>query len=90
MSSLKISTRSTTPLANAPEADYAISHIFIDEVANQTVPITIFFDPQGQNVPEAQVFTNMNRRERSVLDADGDGVEDGIKPPDGNKIATRL
>jgi hypothetical protein len=88
MSSLKISTNSATPIANAVEADYTISHLFIDEVANQTIPITIFFDPQGQNVPEAQVFTNLNRRERSVLDADGDGVEDGIKPPDGNKIAT--
>jgi hypothetical protein len=73
---------------NAVEADYTISHIFIDEVANQTVPITIFFDPNGQDVPEAEVFTNLNRRERSVLDADGDGVEDGIKPPDGNLLAT--
>jgi hypothetical protein len=88
MSNLRISTNSATPLASAVEADYTISHLFLDELANQTVPITIFFDPQGQNVPEAQVFTNLNRRERSVLDADGDGVEDGIKPPDGNKIAT--
>ena len=88
MSSLKISANSTTPLANAPEADYTISHLFIDEVANQTVPITIFFDPQGQPVPQAEVFTNLNRRERSMVDANGDGVEDGIKPPDGNTIAT--
>jgi glycosidase len=88
MSSLKISTHSATPLPNAQEADYTISHVYIDERANQVVPITSFFDPQGQDVPEAQVFTNLNRRERAVLDADGDGIEDGIKPPDGNKIAT--
>lgn len=88
MTSLRISTYSATPLPNAPEADYTISHIFIDEAAKQTVLITIFFDPQNEDVPEAHIFTNLNRRERAVLDADGDGIEDGIKPPDGNRIAT--
>ncbi len=86
-SSLRISAASSAPRNDAVEADYTMSHIFIDEIAQQSIPFTIFFDPQTLGVASAEVYTNLNRRDRAALDADGDGVEDGIKPPDGNKIA---
>jgi glycosidase len=86
-SSLKISAGSATRLATGVEADYSTSHVFLDEVAGESVPITVFFDPQVLNVETAEVFTNLNRRDRAAKDGDGDGIADGIKPPAGNGIA---
>jgi glycosidase len=85
-SSLRVSAGSNSRLATEVEADYATSHVFINELANESVPFTIFFDPQTMGVASAEVFTNLNRRDRAALDANGDGIEDGILPPDGNKI----
>jgi glycosidase len=86
-SSLRVSAAATSRLASEVEADYTTSHVFVNEVAHDSVPFTIFFDPQTMGVATAEVFTNLNRRDRAALDADGDGVEDGIMPPDGNKIS---
>jgi glycosidase len=86
-SSLNISSGSATRLATGVEADYTTSRLFIDEVAGDSVPITVFFDPRAQNVESAEVFTNLNRRDRAAKDADGDGIEDGIRPPAGNGVA---
>jgi hypothetical protein len=86
-SSLRISAGASTRSPNEVEADYTTSHVFVDEVAHDAVPFTIFFDPQNMGVATAEVFTNLNRRDRATVDAEGDGVEDGILPPDGNKIA---
>jgi glycosidase len=85
-SSLRVSAGSNSRLATEVEADYTTSHVFINELANESVPFTIFFDPQTMGVASAEVFTNLNRRDRAALDANGDGIEDGILPPDGNKI----
>jgi glycosidase len=86
-SSLRISAGSASRLPGEVEADYTTSHLFINEVRHDAVPITIFFDPQALNVQAAEVFTNLNRRERAGRDADGDGTEDGILPPPGNSVA---
>ena len=83
---LKISPSSSTRNSTEVEANYTTSHIFIDEVAGDAVPITIFFDPQTVGVETAEILTNLNRRDRAQLDADGDGIEDGIKPPNANNI----
>jgi glycosidase len=85
-SSLRVSAGAPSRLASEVEADYTTSHVFVDELANDSVSFTIFFDPQTMGVATAEVFTNLNRRDRAAMDADGDGVEDGILPPDGNKI----
>ena len=69
------------------EADYTTSHIFIDELAHDRVPITICFDPQRTGVQSAEVFTNLNRRELADADPDRRGVEEGIEAPSGNEIA---
>ncbi len=73
---------------NGVDADYATTHVFVNEVSNDAVPLTILFSPNASNVMEADVFSNLNRRDHATLDANGDGIEDGIVPPDGNTIAT--
>src|SRR5262245_25345799 len=80
-SSLRISAGSNKRSAAEVEADYIISHIFVNEVAGDSVLITIFLDPQTFGVQTAEVFMNLNRRDRATKDADHDGIEDGIKPP---------
>ncbi len=60
----------------------------MDEVGVESVPFTIFFDPQMVGVEKCEGWTNLNRRARAGLDADVDGVEDGIKFPNGNNIAS--
>ncbi len=68
-------------------ADYSTTHVFVDEVAGDAVTVTAFFDPQTNGVATAEVLTNLNRRDRAQLDANGDGIEDGIKPPDARNFA---
>lgn len=73
---------------NGVNADYTTTHVFVNELNNDAVPLTILFSPNTNSVTEADVFSNVNRRNRAALDANGDGIEDGIIPPDGNAIAT--
>jgi glycosidase len=73
---------------NGINADYTTEHLFVDEVAGDSIPITVLFSPNASNVVEADVFSNLNRRNRATMDANGDGIEDGIVPPDGNTITT--
>jgi hypothetical protein len=85
-SSLLISVGSGARSPAEVEADYTTSHLFISETANDSVPITVFFNPQaGGAVASAEVFTNLNRRDWATATAGG--VEEGIEPPDGNTIA---
>ncbi len=84
---LKISPNSATrQSASEVEGNYSTSHLYLNEVVGESIPVTIFFDPQMLGVESCEVFTNLNRRDRAQLDANGDGVEDGIKPVDGNLI----
>jgi glycosidase len=85
-SNLRISVGLAGRASNELEADYGLAHVFIDEVAHESVPVTVFLDPQTLGVESAEVFTNLNRRDRATRDSDGDGIEDGIKPPDANRI----
>ena len=87
LSVLKISPNSTTRAASEVEANYTTTHLYINEVASESIPITIFFDPGTMGVEFAEVFTNLNRRDRADDDANADGIEDGILPPNGNNIA---
>ncbi|MCP5537070.1 MAG: hypothetical protein H7A51_12695 [Akkermansiaceae bacterium] len=84
---LKISPNSTVRAGSEVEANYTTTHLFVDEVAGDSIPITIFFDPGTTGVESAEVFTNLNRRDRADDDANSDGIDDGILPPDGNAIA---
>lgn len=84
--SLKISPSSTIRSGSEVEANYTTTHLFIDEVAGDSIPVTIFFDPGVSGVEFAEVFTNLDRRDRADDDANGDGIEDGVLPPNGNTI----
>lgn len=84
---LKISPNSATrQVATEVDGNYSTTHLYLNEVAGESIPVTIFFDPQMLNVETCEVFTNLNRRNRAQLDANSDGIEDGIKPVDGNLI----
>ena len=71
---------------NGLNADYTTTHVFVDEVAGDAVPLHIVFAPGVSSLAKVEVFSNLNRRDRATLDANGDGIEDGIVPPDGNAI----
>jgi len=85
-SSLRISLGSQRQPQSEVEADYTTSHVYVDEVKGTTAELTVFFDPQTFNVEQAEVFTNLNRRDRATQDANHDQIQDGIMPPDGNRI----
>ena len=86
-STLKISAGSAVRVTTSEvEGNYTTTHLYVDEIAADSIPVTVFFDPQTLGVETCEVFTNLNRRERAQLDADGDGIEDGIKAPNGNNI----
>ena len=59
-------------------ADYTTEHLFVNEVAGDSIPVTVLFSPNTNNVVEADVYSNLNRRNRATMDANGDGIEDGI------------
>jgi hypothetical protein len=84
---LKVSANSMTRAAGEVEGNYTTTHVFINEDVGEQVPFTIFFDPQMLGVETAEVFTNLNRRDRAGFDANGDSIHDGIKPVPGNLIA---
>jgi hypothetical protein len=72
---------------NGVNGNYTTTHLFVDETLSDSLPLEITFAPGQANISDVEVFTNLNRRERAQLDADNDGIEDGIKPPDGNLAA---
>ena len=69
---------------NGVNGNYTTTHLFINEAASDSKPLTVAFAPGQSNITAVEVFTNLNRRDRAQLDANADGIEDGIKPPDGN------
>jgi hypothetical protein len=71
---------------NGVNADYTTTHVFVDETRGDSIPLSILFSPGQSNLTAVEVFSNLNRRDRAALDANGDGIEDGIVPPDGNAI----
>lgn len=72
---------------NGLNGDYTTTHVFVDELAGDAIPLSILFTPNAPNVTQVEVFSNLNRRDRAALDANGDGIEDGIVGPNGNLIA---
>jgi hypothetical protein len=83
-STLRVSAGSAQRAANEVEADYTTSHVRVSEAARDSVPITIFFDPQVTGVEAAEVFTNFDRSDWATADPNGNGVEEGISLPAGN------
>ena len=83
---LQLSANSTTS-SNPIEADYSSTHLFIDEINGDTIPIYLYFDPQtAGTVDEADIFTNLNNRALANVSSSGNGIPDGIIAPNGNLI----
>jgi len=74
---------------NGVNANYTTTHVFIDEVNDTSFPtFTCVLTPNEANVTVAEIFSNLNNRNRAGLDANGDGIHDGILQPDGSLIST--
>ncbi len=71
---------------NGVNANYTTTHVFVDEVAGLTVPLTVVFQPNAPNLTKVETFSNVNNRDRATNDANGDGIPDGILPPNGNLV----
>lgn len=67
-------------------AEYSTSHVYLDEVAGTTVPITFRFTPGVANITDVELWTNVNRRDLANADKNGDGYPDGVVQPKGNTI----
>ncbi len=83
----------TTPGNGTLSANYTTSHVFVDEIAGDSIPMNIVFQPNAQNVDPTtvQVFTNLNRRDFATLpwtDSFGIATEEGINPPSGDVVST--
>jgi hypothetical protein len=76
-----------TLTVNGINADYGTAHVFVNEVSNDVVPLTILFSPNATNVVEADAYSNLNRRNYATQ-VGTNGIEEGIVPPDGNTLAT--
>jgi glycosidase len=72
---------------NGVSADYGMTHIFINEVSNDIVPLSIVLSLNVSNVMEADIYSNLNRRNYAT-NVDSNGIQEGIMPPDGNIIST--
>ncbi|MCS7064201.1 MAG: hypothetical protein NZM04_09210 [Methylacidiphilales bacterium] len=73
---------------NGVNADYTTTKFFVDESLNESFPVTVQVAMGNSPVQTVEVFTNLNNRNRAALDANNDGIHDGIFPPDGNLITT--
>jgi glycosidase len=71
---------------NGVNADYTTTHVFVDEVAGDSGPLNVEFQPNAANLTAVEIYSNLNRRDRATADANGDGIEDGILPPSGDLV----
>ncbi|MDQ6860872.1 MAG: hypothetical protein M3032_06925 [Verrucomicrobiota bacterium] len=73
---------------NGVSANYTTTHVFVDETKGDSVPFTIVFSPGQPNVTAAEVFTNLDRRDKATTPHTVNGIstEEGIVPFDGNSL----
>jgi len=75
-------TRITDLTVNGASGPYQTTKFFIDEIAGDSLPLNVSTSFNAGTPPtEVEVVTNLNRRDKVDMDADGDGVPDGIVPP---------
>lgn len=75
---------------NGIDSDYSKSNFYIDELQDTTFPqVILVMTPNAADVTDVEVFTNLNNRDAVTVDFDGDGIDDGILPPNGNTITTQ-
>jgi hypothetical protein len=84
---------SPTLTVNGVSADYTTTHVFVNEINNDQIPLSIFFDPASPNADPStvEVYTNLNRRDyasQQYTDSNGILTEEGIEPPSGDVVGT--
>ena len=77
----------STPSNGSLNADYTTTKLYVDEIAGDSIPVTVTFAPNTSNITAVELFSNLNNRDRAESDANADGIPDGIVPPDGNAIS---
>ena len=77
----------STPSNGSLNADYTTTKLYVDEIAGDSIPVTVAFAPNTSNVTTVELFSNLNQRDLANADADGDGIPDGIKPPSGDTVS---
>ncbi len=82
-----------TLTVNGLNANYTTEHVYVDEIAGDSIPFSVVFTPNAVNVDPAtvQVYTNLNRRDLATLaytDGNGIATEEGINPPSGDLVGT--
>ncbi len=70
---------------NGVNANYTSTHLFVDEVKETEESLEIILE--APHVTVAEVYTNLNNRDRAASDSNGDGIEDGIQPPDRDSVS---
>ena len=78
---------------NGVNGDYTTTHVFVDEINGDQIPLTVIFNPTVSNVDptSVQVYTNLNRRDYATLaytDSYGIATQEGIEPPPGTVVGT--
>ncbi len=74
--------------ANGVNSNYATLNYYIDEINDSNYPtLELSIKPGVPDITEVEIFTNLNNRDRTEIDWDENGIEDGIIPPDGNNIS---
>ena len=79
-------TVSTPGYSPNRSAEYTTSHVYLDEVAGDAVPITFRFTPGVGDVSDVELWTNVNRRDLANADKNADGYPDGVAPINGNTV----
>lgn len=73
---------------NGLSGNYTTTKVFVDEIAGDSQNLNIVLQPGEANIVDAEIFTNLNRRDRAQSDANGDGYPDGISGADGNSLTS--
>jgi hypothetical protein len=63
----------TSASSGTLNANYTTTKLFVDEIASESHDLDIVFEPGEANIIAAEVYTNLNRRDRAELDANSDG-----------------
>ncbi|MCH7224965.1 alpha-amylase family glycosyl hydrolase [Haloferula sp. A504] len=72
---LTVSTATTGTL----NGDYTTSKLYVDEIAGDSIPVTVVFEPGEPNITpgSVEVVTNLNQRHRTDTDKNANGISDG-------------
>ncbi len=68
-----------TPTNGTLNANYTTTKLYVDEIAGDSIPVTVVFEPGQQDITPGtvQVVTNLNQRHRTDADNNTNGISDG-------------